>query len=367
MNNSVSSHKASGIVQPNFPAEVVVQKADRMEFLLGWWYRITTPPRPPANASFVKREIDRKARLLSTIIFFYLIIQVLFLLGSIIASPESILSSLVGDLSIIGSVLLCRNGKVKAGGWVLVGWFELSLASAILIMKPLGVLDIPLYDLFIVGELLAVSLLPLSGVFIIAVANSLFMVFDLFYEARTQALTLAMSKEVIATVLVRPIAIQIIVACITSIWVYSASRAIERANRAEMVAALEHVVAEQRASIEQEKQELEASIQQLIRLHIDTTNDQLAARIPYPPAKVLWPLVGVINSLWVRLRNFQQIEREHERLKRAIAMYNEQLQHSATFQLPMRTGTDLDLLIFSLKKIQEPSRPGMPRSRDMTE
>ncbi len=367
MDNSVSSYDEPGAAQPNFPAGAVVQRSDTMERLLGWWYRFTTPPRPPANASFMKREIDRKARLLSTVLFFYLAIEVLFSVVSVVANPSAIFSSSVGFIVVLGGVLLCRRGKVKAGGWVMVGWYEIGLVITLLVTKPLKLLDIPLYDMFIIGELLAVSLLPLSNVFILAAANSLFMVFDLFYESHAQMLAFAMSKDVIGTILIRPIAMQVIVAGVTSIWVYSASRAVERANRAEMVATLEHTVAEQRASIEQEKQELEVSIQQLIQLHIDATNGQLAARIPYPPAKVLWPLVGVINSLWMRLQNFQQVEREHERLKRAIAMYNELLQQSNAFQLPPRTGTDLDLLTLTLKRMREPLRPGLPRSSTMNE
>lgn len=366
MDNSVSSQEEPAVMQPNFPANVVVQRVDRMERLLGWWYRFTTPPRSPSNASFVKREIDRKARLLSTILFFYSLIEFLFFLGSAITSPDTIFSALVGYIAIVASLVLCRSGRVTVGGWVLVGWIEAGLAFAIIAMKPLTLLDIPLYDTFIIGELFAVSLLPLPSVFVVAAANSLFMIFDLFYESRSHDLAIVLNNDVISTILVRPIALQIIVAGVTCIWVYSASRAVERANRAEMVATLEHVVAEQRATIEQEKQELEASIQQLIQLHIDAANGQLAARIPYPPAKVLWPLVGVINSLWMRLRNFQQVEREYERLKQAITMYNELLQHSSTFQLPPRTGTELDLLTISLKRMQEPSRPGLPRSSDMS-
>lgn len=355
MNNFVSSQNEPVVVQPDSPVNAVPQKADTMERFLGWWFRLTTPPRPPANASFMKRENDRKARLLSTILFFYMLIQLLILTGSIVSAPDTILAALVGDVSLVICLWLCRRGNVTLGGWIMVGWYEFAMVRSLLTLIPFEPTDFPVYGMFIVGELLAVSLLPVYTVFIVAALNSAFIIFDVFHNLQIHAFTFAMNDNLTASAMIIPIALQIIVAGVTSVWVYSASRATERANRAEMVATLEHLVAEQRLSIEEEKQELEASIQQLVQLHVDATNGRIAARIPYPPSKVLWPLVGVINSLWMRLRNFQRTEREYERLKSAIAQYNDQLLRSRTIPLPQRTGTDLDLLIISLKKIQEPS------------
>ena len=316
----------------------------------------------------MKREVDRKARLLSTIVFFYLLLQLLFLMGSILAAPATLPISLMGDAIIISTLPLTRSGRVTLAGFVLVAWFEFSLALTIVSANPLSLQDVQLYDLFIIGELFAVSLLPIRTVFFVAIINSAFMIVDLLYLPRTAALTAVLQKELVA-ILVRPVSIQIIVAVVTALWVYSASKAVERANRAEMVATLEHVVAEQRATIEQEKQELEAGIQQLVQAHIDASNGQIAARIPYPSAKVLWPLVGVINSLWVRLRSSQQVEQELESLKRAIGSYNDLLQrsHSLETSLPLpRTGTDLDPLILSLKMLQGSQRSNISSSGDVS-
>ena len=55
-------------------SEVIGQKNDWMERLLGWWYRFTTPPRPAEEASFAQRETERRARMLSTVGFFLVVI-----------------------------------------------------------------------------------------------------------------------------------------------------------------------------------------------------------------------------------------------------------------------------------------------------
>jgi len=355
---------AEPVSEPSgFPSEVVEQGTDGMERLLGWWYKFTTPSRPPANASFIRREADRKARLLSTIIFFYLVLWMLFLLGSILSAPSTIPGNLIGQGLGIAALLLNRAGKGTWGGVALVAWIELSFALVIVSARPLDVADTQLYDLFVMGELLTVSLLPVFCVFIVAFLNSAFIVVDLLYQPRTQALMAVLQKE-FSAILIRPIAVQLIVAGVAAIWVYSAGKALERANRAEMVATLEHALSEQRAVVEQEKQELEASIQQLIQVHVDATKGQVVSRIPYPPAKVLWPLVGVINSLWVRLRQSQQTEQELQQLKRMMASYTEIVQRSNRLGQPLplpRTGTELDPLILSIKSLQDSLHAGFPK------
>jgi hypothetical protein len=162
-------------------------------------------------------------------------------------------------------------------------------------------------------------------------------------------------------VLARPVGLQLIIAGVVFIWVSSATNAIARANKAEMIATLEHTIAEQGTLIEKEKQALEESIKQIVQAHVDATNGQLVTRIPYPPAKVLWPLVGVVNSLWIRLRHSQQNEQELNQLKQAISAYTA-LVHRASISsqqaVPMqRTGTALDPLILSIGKLQPSSPP----------
>src|SRR5262249_14569682 len=117
------------------------------------------------------------------------------------------------------------------------------------------------------------------------------------------------------------VALQLLSAGVAYIWVSSATHAIKRANRAEMVAVLEHTIAEERASAVREKRELEESFQQLVQMHIAATQGQVENQIPYPPSKALRPLVGAMHLLWARLQRTHHIEREYERLQQAIAYY----------------------------------------------
>jgi hypothetical protein len=351
----MSNFIADNSEAPWTPTEVVEQESEQRDAgLVRWWYNWTAPARPPANASFVRREADRRARLLSVVAFFFLVVMVLFFPASLLMPRITTFAVVFAALAAFFAVLVNRTGKTTLAGLIMVVGSEIALTSAILEMRPFPVVDVQLYDLYVIIILLAVTLLPARYIFLFALAHSAFIGVDI-----TMVLANDLQIQLIPAI-VRPIGLQIMVASVAYIWVRSATRAIERANRAEMVAALEHTIAEQRAFIEREKQELEESIQQLIRAHVDAANGQLMGRVAYPPAKALWPLVGAMNSLWVRLQRTQQLEGELQQLHQAIAYYIQLIQRNSVLgqtTLPLvRTGTSLDQLLLAMKTLYSPSR-----------
>jgi hypothetical protein len=288
--------------------EVIGSGKDWMELLFGWWYRFTTPPRVAATASFAKREADRRARLLSTLTLFLLGVAALFLPLEILGQrPSEAMNTIVAVSLLIGALLANRTGKTVLAALIIVAIAQLGMFSLIL-LTPFSPGVLQLYDTLVLTELVAVSLLPPRSIFVAATINSIFIALHLLYAPRTPIIEQILKAD-LSQALARPIALQFFVAVVVALWVYSASKSNERANRAEMVASLEHTIAEQNQTAQQEKQELEASIEQIVQVHTDAINRQVIARIPYPPAKVLWPLVGVVNSLWVRLQRAQQTEK----------------------------------------------------------
>jgi hypothetical protein len=212
--------------------------------------------------------------LLSVVAFFFLVVMVLFFPASLLMPRITTFAVVFATLAAFIAVLVNRTGKTTLASLIMVIGSEIVLTSAILEMRPFPVVTVQLYDLYVIIILLAVTLLPARYIFLLTLAHSAFIGLDI-------AMMLAKDLQTqLIPAIVRPIGLQIMVAYI---WVRSAMRAIERANRAEMVAALEHTIAEQRALIEREKQELEESIQQLIRVHVDATNGQLTSRVTYPP------------------------------------------------------------------------------------
>ncbi|MBO0790118.1 MAG: hypothetical protein J2P36_04120 [Ktedonobacteraceae bacterium] len=339
---------------------MIEAKGDRLDRLFGWWYKLTMPPRPAANASTLKREAYRKARTISTVGILFLILEIMDI--TVVIGARSLIMNIdyvLVYLFIAGMMLANRFGRPILAGSIPVFGCEILLIITILYSYPtMNMVGIEFYGLFVFIELLSISLLPIRFVFLFAVLDSAFIVLDYLFQPKTQELMQAIGANGLVVVGV-PVALQFLVAFISSLWVFTASTASQRANRAEMMAAIESVVAEKRALADQEKQELEASIEQLVQAYVDASKGQMqmVSRIPYPPAKVLWPLVGVLNALWTRLRNTQQMEAQLQQLKQAIATYDACLQQATQTPhqpLPLlRTGTDIDLLNISLQALQK--------------
>jgi len=327
-----------------------LEKPDRF---LGWWHKWTVSPEPPTDASFARRDAARRGRLFSTVVFFFLVVLILFFPASIFL-PNHLVVYMVGVMIAIAvfTLILNRQGQTVAAGIFLVFAAECALTIVIITTTPFDETSLQFYDLYIVADLLAVSLIPPQYIFALALCNSIFIWGDLVYQPHTAAMAHDLLTQ-FAPVLVRAVALQIVVAGVAYIWVSSATKALMRAERAEMIATLEHMIANERESFEVSRKQLEESIQQLVRTHAESMNGQMIAKVPYPPdARVLWPLIGVINSLWMRLQRARNTEYELQQLKQAINAYSEVL-HKATFstqsQVPVyHTRTELDALIFAV-------------------
>ena len=342
------------------PEEIVQQVPERERGIVQWWYRNTTPPGVPPNASHARREADRKAHLLSTVSFLFFLVLLLFLPASFLMPAVAPLAVLFAMGSTAIALVFNRAGRTTVGGAIVVLGAEIALTAAILLIRPFTPTDIQLYDLYILLILLAISLLPPRYIFLFAIAHSAFIGVDMFFHPHTLALAQDLQTQFLPAI-VRPIGLQLLCSSVAYIWVSSAIRAIERADRAELVARLEHTIAEERALTAREKKELDDSIQQLVHAHIDAANGQLAGRIPYPPARALWPLIGAMNSLWARSQRNQQIEREYQQLQQAISHYIMLIQKSVNTpdqaSLPLiHTGTSLDQLLLAVKAFYRSSR-----------
>lgn len=338
--------------------EMLEAAPDRQDRLLGWWYKLTAIPEPPMSASFLKREEARRVRSFSTVSFFFLLVLVIFIPACFFLPNHLIIYC---DLGAIGAglftLILNRQEQSLLAGILLVVASEIALTVAILTTIPMDEPSIQLYDLYLIIDLLAVSLIPPGSVFLLAVCNSLFIGLDLVYQPHMPGLAHDLTIQFIP-MLVRPVGLQIMLAGVAYLWVRNSTRAIKRADKAEMIAKLEHTLAEERSSSELAKKQLEESIERLVKAHAEAMNKQMIAKIAFPPeAKILWPLIGVINSLWMRLQRAHQTEHELYQLKQAAAMYAELLHRAIlTPQQPItvyQTRTDLDALMLAVRNLQE--------------
>ncbi len=344
--------------QPSFPAsklsvaELVERNPTAVErpSKLEWWYQLAAPAAEPSATSTLKqRESYRRGRLIATI----LLMQIVVIL--IVAAPVGLFVNplLLPNLLITLVVLLVavfanHRGRVIIAGILAMGVLELSLGLNVVFtsIHGLTVFALPLFDLLVLGELLAVSLLPEGVVFLTAFVNVLFIGAMFLLLPKTPEFAAVLQSASAVDALARPIAIQIMVAVVTFLWVRSARRALERADRATTIAALEHSLAEQGKLIAQQKEQLERGIQQIIETQTRIAKGDLSARVPLTEENVLWGVAGMMNNVLSRLQRASQAEEEVRRTRQAAAYLIEVLHQSngRTINWPY-TGTIFDAIV----------------------
>lgn len=327
------------------PTEIVEERTEPERSLVQWWYSLTALPEISTKASFVKRERVRKSRLLSTVTFYYLIVLLAFAPACMfLPNPLDVWLVIIAIILTITALACNRQGNVVLAGILVVASYEIALTVAMFTTTPFDETSLQIYDLFIIGELLAVSLLPARNVFLCAVMNATFILISLLFQKHNAILAKDLTTQLLP-ILVRPVSLQFIIAGVTYVWVYSTSKAIARADRAEMIATLEHEMAVQ-------KQELENGIDQILQTHVAVANGNLNARAPLNQESILWQIARALNTLLVRYQRSSMAEKELLQVQQAVAFSVRVLQQAEQQQqLPVLpfTQTTIDPLIAAVQ------------------
>lgn len=319
--------------------------------LLLWWYQVAAPPEPETAASFEQRELVRRGRLASIILFLLSSGLLFFALPFSLfkANIFMLLGCLVLCVVVIIALLLNRHGKSNLTGLIIASGLNLGLFLVILAQGDLAASALPLFDLLVFSELFAASLLPVNWVFCSALINIIFIVCCLVYLPQNGDLATAMQTAKYVVIL-RPIALHIIVTTVLWLWVRSATLAIKRADRAEIIATLQRSIAEQEHVLAEEKRALEASIQAIMHTHILVANGHLEARVPLKDETVLWPIAVSLNNLLYRLQRLRQVESEYQQMLPRLQRANQ-----VEYELH-RTREEAALLLQALREAKEQQR-----------
>ncbi|GCE22959.1 hypothetical protein [Dictyobacter kobayashii] len=324
---------------------------------MSWWYRLVEP-----KSSITLRQNDplHRTRVASILLLISFITCLAFIPAGLNSTNYHVLPPVLGLLLVtIIAIFLNRQGKVELLGILIVIAVNAALASILLTYPGFALTQnaMPIYDLFVLSVIIAVSFLPVRSVVYTTTFNCLFICLDLFLQPHTPDLQQVLI-ETNYTILLRPLAIQIIVAFITYIWVRNANRALERANQAELIAQLERDMAQQ-------KRDLDVGIQQLLQTLVEAANGNLNVRAPYSQENVLWQVGSAVNMLISRLQrttmNEQELNRIKGELRRLIQTVRESKRNHNNFYL-MPGGTDLDPLISELlgSNLSQPTPPSSP-------
>lgn len=318
--------------------------------LLDSWYRLAAQPEV-ATASFRERELTRKMRSSSIAILTILILFILFLPGCFVFQNRLVLYPEFAMMPICLIALIINKNRhpILAGALVLFS-FELALIFVCLTTRPFDGWDVQLYELFVLSEVMALTLVSPRGMIIVGACNVVFIILDVIFQPyHSPELTRDLQTQ-FAAIVIMPVSIQIMVAVVVGWYAGNQRKTVQQANRAEMLAQLEHHQLEQSKKVEQEKLALQQHIEQIVSAHAQTMNTHTVAKIPlesFPP--LFWPLINVFNSQQARLKRSWDIEVELQRLQQAIMQSSENAM-SGRVNFNQSTGTQLDLLLSALKR-----------------
>jgi len=311
-----------------------------------WWLRLTSWEAPQWGSTLQDRERARRSQLASWLILgIGIVIALLLPLG--LGDFGTLVALLIAAAGLVFAAALNRNGNVGVAGVLLVVLISGAVFGAVLdVPGGLSTDTLPAYDLLSIAVVVASTVIWHSAGFIVAAFDGAFVCLDFFLQLHSTDLVADIASYgdttvAALTLLLRPIALLVILAVVSYLWVRSMEQAVQRADRAEELAALEHAIADQ-------KRQLDFGIQQILATHIRAANGDFTARAPLNQENVLWQIAFSLNNLLGRLQRAGQAEarlaRTEDEIHRLEAAFRE-ARSGRTPRWPAPSGTAVDGIV----------------------
>jgi hypothetical protein len=279
------------------------------------------------HTSIALREKARRKQIVGAILLVIVIFQLFELPGALMMHTAMDIGTVVLGLALCAvAALFNQFGKITIVTVLLIAVIDLG-CGLMLLTSPMGldVSNLPVFDVLLVSELIAVSLLPALCVFPVALGNILFTIAVLMFAPRTMELNMVLTSNMAYDTILQPIGLQIIVALVCFIWVRSALRALARADRAEEIAQL------QRRETELLRREAEFNhiftqgSNHLLEVLVRAANGDHAVRSTLNQDHPLWRIGNALNVLLTRVGRMANAEKEINRLQMTIAQLTERI------------------------------------------
>jgi hypothetical protein len=318
--------------------------------LASQWLQFASSSGSNPQRTLQERELARRSDLIA-----WLALGMLG--GLVIVSPIAIgdnyaLLTYICFLALqLAAISLNRAGHITIAGIILV----ISMNAAIFAYmwsSPLGLTmgQLPNYDAFAVSVVIAASVLPRRSAFIVAALNSVMIVADYMIRPHNANVALDAALYPSATVqtislLVRPIALQFMMALVAFLWVRGTDLATRRADRAEEIAMLEYRELERTSTLEEGIHYLHQTLSQWAQ-------GNFAGRVPAMPLQILEQIRFDLNNYMERFGPDMNATYYLQRLQNEVGRLTASLESWVRGQpvvWPEPSGTPLDRAIELLR------------------
>jgi hypothetical protein len=262
------------------------------------------------------REQTRRKQIAGVVLLVIVVFQLLQLPGALMMGTVMDIGTVVLGLALCGvAALFNQNGKITIVTILLITVIDLG-CGLMLLTSPMGldVSSLPIFDVLLVSELIAVSLLPAISVFPVALGNILFTLVVLLLAPRTMELNMVLTSNMAYNAIFQPVGLQILVAVISYTWVRSALRALARADRAEEIARLQRREAELLRREAELNQQLTQGSEHMLQVLVQAANGNAAVRTTLNQEHPLWRIANGLNILLSRIQRVVTAEQENKRL-----------------------------------------------------
>jgi hypothetical protein len=153
------------------------------------------------------------------------------------------------------ALVLNRRGYHLVAGIVIVFSCEAGICAVLLTTAPFAPFNLPLYDLFLMGEILAVSLLPARSIWLVMLFNIFFVFMHLTFGSLNSDLTIILHTQKY-NAWSRTASLQMMVSLVLYVFISHMNRLVIRAYHAQKQAQLAFF------QVNQRQQKLEADLQE---------------------------------------------------------------------------------------------------------
>ncbi len=320
-----------------------------------WWYKLAAPKAPPDAEALPLREREflRRGKLTSIALLIELI-EMFIAIGAGIQDPNKgllpILFTIIGVLII--AAILNRFRKLTTAGIVTIVVVEVGMIGNILggaVNGHLGTFQLPLLCLLAQPLMISVLLFPAWGGPIVGMFNVLAIISFLRFMPKTPDLQFYLNTQPYLVYSI-PITIQVVIALISFIVITSLQESMIRADRAEEIAKLQQIMAEQARREVDEKHLQDAWFEQVVTTMTHLANGDRAAKIPSNMEidATFGPVSRSLNNMLGRYVRLRDELRPLDLTMQAVQMHLQalrtaQINHTAPhLQL---TGTPADQLV----------------------
>ena len=279
------------------------------------------------HTSIALREQARRKQIVSAVLLVIVIFQFAQLPGALLMHTAMDIGTVVLGLALCAvAALFNQFGKVTIVTVLLISVIDLG-CGLMLLTSPMGldVSSLPVFDVLLVSELIAVSLLPAISVFPVALSNMLFTIVVLIFAPRTMELNMVLTSNMAYDTILQPLGLQIIVAVVSYIWVRSALRALARADRVEEISRLQRREAELLMREAEFNHAFTQGSEHLLQVLVRAANGDPSMRSTLNQDHPLWRIGNALNVLLTRVGRMANAEQEIQRLRMTVAHLTERV------------------------------------------